>query len=103
LLRATKRRYSMFARRRPLARAAVVGGTAYYAGKKGAQSAQREADQNAQIAELQDQQYQQQAAAPAAPEKDPMETLKELAALHEQGVLTDAEFEIQKTKILQSM
>jgi membrane protease subunit (stomatin/prohibitin family) len=93
----------MFARRRPLARAAVVGGTAYYAGKKGAQSAQREADQNAQIAELQDQQYQQQAAAPAAPEKDPMETLKELAALHEQGVLTDAEFEIQKTKILQSM
>jgi putative oligomerization/nucleic acid binding protein len=93
----------MFARRRPLARAAVVGGTAYYAGKKGAQSAQREADQNAQIAELQDQQYQQQAAAPAAPAKDPMETLKELAALHEQGVLTDAEFEIQKTKILQTM
>jgi hypothetical protein len=96
----------MFARRRPLARAAVVGGTAYYAGKKGAQSAQREADQNAQIAELQEQQYQQQAAVPAAPAepaKDPMETLKELAALHEQGVLTDAEFEIQKTKILQSM
>ncbi len=32
-----------------------------------------------------------------------MEQLKELAALHEQGVLTDAEFETQKTKILQSM
>ena len=94
----------MFARRRPLARAAVVGGTAYYAGKKGAQSAQREADQNAQIAELQEQQYQQQAAAAAAPPaKDPMEQLKELAALKEQGILTDAEFEIQKTKILQSM
>jgi hypothetical protein len=95
---------AMFARRRPLARAAVVGGTAYYAGKKGAQSAQREADQNAQIAELQEQQYQQQApAAPAAPAKDPMQQLKDLASLRDQGVLTDAEFEIQKTKILQSM
>jgi hypothetical protein len=94
----------MFARRRPLARAAVVGGTAYYAGKKGAQSAQREADQNAQIAELQQQQYQQPPPPePAAPAKDPMEQLKDLAALRDQGVLTDAEFEIQKTKILQSM
>jgi Short C-terminal domain len=94
----------MFARRRPLARAAVVGGVAYHAGKKGAQSAQSEADQNAQIAELQAQQYQQAPpAAPAAPAKDPMEQLKDLAALRDQGVLTDAEFEIQKTKILQSM
>jgi Short C-terminal domain len=90
-------------RRRPLARAAVVGGTAYYAGKKGAQSAQREADQSASIEELQAQQYQAAPPEPAAPAKDPMEQLKELAALHEQGVLTDAEFEIQKTKILQSM
>jgi len=97
----------MFARRRPLARAAVVGGTAYYAGKKGAQSAQREADQSARIEELEAQQYQQQQYAappePAAPAKDPMEQLKDLAALRDQGVLTDAEFEIQKTKILQSM
>jgi hypothetical protein len=94
----------MFARRRPLARAAVVGGTAYYAGKKGAQSAQREADQSARIDELEAQQYAAAPPAePAAPAKDPMEQLKELAALHEQGVLTDAEFEIQKTKILQSM
>lgn len=95
---------SIFARRRPLARAAVVGGAAYYAGKKGAERSQREADQDAQIQDLQAQQYEQAPeAAPAAPAKDPMEQLKELAALHEQGVLTDAEFEIQKTKILQSM
>jgi hypothetical protein len=95
----------MFARRRPLARAAVVGGTAYYAGKKGAQSAQREADQTARIDDLEAQQYQQQAPPPeaVAPAKDPMEQLKDLAALRDQGVLTDAEFEIQKTKILQSM
>jgi hypothetical protein len=53
---------SIFMRRRPLARAAVVGGAAYYAGKRGAENAQREADQNAQIADLQQQQmYQQQA------------------------------------------
>jgi hypothetical protein len=93
----------MFVRRRPLARAAIVGGTAYYAGKKGAQSAQREADQEARLQDLETQQYQAEPAAPAAPAKDPMEQLKQLAALHEQGVLTDAEFEIQKTKILQSM
>jgi len=87
-------------RRRPLARAAVVGGTAYVAGRAGAKAGANQAAEQ--------QQYAEPAPAPAAPEpaapaKDPMEQLKELAALHEQGVLTDAEFEIQKTKILQSM
>jgi Short C-terminal domain len=37
-------------------------------------------------------------AAPAGP--DPIEQLKELGALHEQGILTDAEFAAQKAKIL---
>jgi hypothetical protein len=88
-------------------RAAVVGGTAYYAGKKGAEHAQQEADQNAAIADLQAQQYQQQAA-PAAPagggmSEDSIAKLQQLAQLHEQGVLTDAEFEVQKQKILQGM
>ena len=92
----------MFARRRPLARAAVVGGAAYYGGKKRAEGQMREEDQEARLQELEAQQYAQQAP-PAAPEKDPMEQLKDLAALRDQGVLTDAEFEIQKTKILQSM
>ncbi len=32
-----------------------------------------------------------------------MEKLKELGALHDQGILTDTEFEIQKQKILQAM
>ena len=46
--------------------------------------------------------YQQPppAAAPAAPAADPIEQLKELAALKQQGVLTDAEFAAQKAKIL---
>ncbi len=84
-------------RRRPLARAAVVGGTAYVAGKAGAKAGANQAAEQQQYAEP------APAPAPAEPAKDPMEQLKELAALHEQGVLTDAEFEIQKTKILQSM
>ena len=97
---------SIFMRRRPLARAAVVGGTAYYAGKKGAERSQREADQNAQIEEVQAQ--QQYAAAPppqagGGMSQDAMEQLQKLAELHEQGILTDAEFEVQKQKILQGM
>lgn len=98
----------MFARRRPLARAAVVGGVAYHAGKKGAQTSQREADQEARIEELEAQQSQPQAA-PAAPaasggmSEDSMAKLQQLAELHSQGILTDAEFEVQKQKILQGM
>ena len=37
-------------------------------------------------------------AAPPAP--DPIAQLKELAALHDQGILTDAEFAAQKAKLL---
>lgn len=95
-------------RRRPLLGAAVVGGVAYHAGKRGQQSRDQEADQNAQIADLQAQQQQQQyqqappQAAPAA-EEDPMAKLTQLKSLLDQGVLTQAEFDFQKTKILQSM
>jgi hypothetical protein len=96
-------------RRRPLLGAAVVGGVAYHAGKKRNQAAQQEADQNAQLADLQAQQQQQQyqqappQAAPAAAEEDPMAKLTQLKGLLDQGVLTQAEFDFQKTKILQSM
>lgn len=41
-------------------------------------------------------------AAAAAPARDPIEQLKELAALKEQGILTDDEFAAQKAKILGS-
>ena len=95
-------------RRRPLMRAAVVGGTAYYAGKKVSQGRQAEADQNAQIADLQAQQQQQQYAAPAPPaaaptQEDSIEKLKQLKDLLDQGVLTQAEFDLEKQKILQNM
>jgi hypothetical protein len=37
---------------------------------------------------------------PAAPEPDRIQQLKDLAALKEQGILTDEEFAVQKAKIL---
>ena len=46
----------MMRRRRPLARAAMVGGAAYYAGKKGSERQQREQDQEYRIQELEAQQ-----------------------------------------------
>jgi hypothetical protein len=45
----------------------------------------------------------EQSAAPAAappPAADPIQQLKELGRLHEQGVLTDEEFAQQKAKLL---
>ena len=56
-------------------------------------------------AQQEDQQYaqQQQAAPPpppAAPARDTVAQLKDLAELKSQGILSDAEFEAQKAKIL---
>ena len=102
-------------RRRPLARAAVVGGVAYHAGKKGAQNAANEQAQNEEIAELQAQQAQQQYAPPpqqyappppAAPaaagagSDDMVAQLTNLKSLLDQGILTQAEFDMQKQKLL---
>ena len=41
-----------------------------------------------------------EAPAPAAPQADTIQQLKDLAALREQGVLTDEEFAAQKAKVL---
>ncbi len=83
-------------------RAAVVGGGAYVVGKKVAQSKQHTADQDAQLAAGQ-QAPQAPQAAPAASEDDKMAQLKQLKELLDSGVLTQAEFDAQKQKILQSM
>jgi len=110
-------------RRRPLMRAAVVGGGAYMAGKHVARKqeaeAQYAADQDARISNLEQQQqgyqqppqdqyqqapqdqYQQApppAAAPAA-SSSMIDQLNQLAALHQQGVLTDDEFAAAKAKL----
>jgi hypothetical protein len=42
----------------------------------------------------------QVARAVPAPQRDPVRDLKELAALHESGVLTDAEFSAAKSRLL---
>jgi len=100
----------MFRRRRPLLRAAAVGGGAYIAGKRVAQnSADRQAQEGSQddrISDLEQQQGggQQQAAPAAAPQGGPdtpiAEQLKQLSGLHEDGSLTDEEFAAAKKKLL---
>ncbi len=84
--------------------AALVGGTAAVAHHAGRRS-QANQDQNAsQDAAIDDMQQQQAApAAPAAsagPSQEGLDKLKELAQLHDQGILTDEEFALQKAKIL---
>ena len=94
-----------FMRRRPLLRAAVVGGAAYHAGKRVQEGREEDYDRDARIAELEAQQAQMQPAPPpqAAPQVDMVEQLEKLAKLKEQGILTDAEFEVQKAKVLAGM
>jgi Short C-terminal domain len=92
----------MFMRRRPLLRAAAVGGGAYYMGKRHAEAQGQEAYQDQQIDALQS---QQAAAAPAPAASggvsaEAVERLKQLGELHEQGVLTDDEFAAQKQRVL---
>jgi Short C-terminal domain len=92
----------MFMRRRPLLRAAAVGGGAYYMGKRRAEGEQDEASQDQRIGDLESQ--QQAPATAAAPSggisSDAMQKLQELGKLHEQGILTDDEFTTQKERLL---
>lgn len=89
-----------------LLRAAIVGGAAYHVGKRVQTSRDQDAAQQQQIDELQAQQAQQQyqaAPAPAPSEEDNMAKLAQLKSLLDQGVLTQAEFDVQKQKILMTM
>ena len=88
---------------RGVARTAVVAGTATAVSNRvSRRQAERWYGQ-----EEQQQAYQEPApaaAAPppaAAPQEDPLEQLKKLGELRDAGVLTEAEFEVQKEKILQ--
>ena len=87
---------------RGMARTAVVAGTATAVSNRvSRRQAQRWGAQDSAA-------YEEQAAAapppPAPPPADPMdaklEQLKSLGELHAQGVLTDAEFEAQKSRLL---
>jgi Short C-terminal domain len=115
----------MMRRRRPLLRAAAVGGGAYMVGKHNAQrqaeAEQYQQDQDARISNLEAQQqgsyqdpsYQQPAyqQAPPAPQPPPapaaasspmIDQLNQLATLHQQGILSDDEFAAAKAKLLGS-
>ena len=98
----------MFRRRRPLMRAAVVGGGAYMAGKHMARSADQraatEADQDDRISSLEQQQARPRIRLRPRPRRRPgpsmTDQLQQLATLHQQGVLSDEEFAAAKAKLL---
>ena len=88
---------------RGIARTAAIAGTATAVSNRVSRRQQN------RWAQQEDQQYAQQqpqyAPAPqaaAAPARDPVAQLKDLAELKSQGILTDAEFDAQKAKILAS-
>lgn len=88
-------------RRRPLMRAAMVGGVAYQAGKRVEGGQEREAEQEARLESLEGQQAAPPAPAqPAGMSDSTINQLKELGQLHDSGVLTDDEFQAQKQKLL---
>ena len=104
----------MMMRRRPLLRAAAVGGSAYLVGKR---AGQRNADQPedrvgvpgrrqpvqrqpVQRDRRQGGQAEPAQAAPSAAAASIPDQLNRLSALHDQGSLTDAEFASAKSKLL---
>jgi hypothetical protein len=78
---------------RGVARTAVIAGTATAVSNR---VSRRQANRWAQ----EDQGPYDEPAAAAPPAADPLEELKKLGELKAAGVLTDAEFEAQKAKIL---
>ena len=87
----------LIGRRRPLLRAAMVGGAGYAVGKRRAEAAEQDAA------------TQQSEAPPAqAPsagesgmsEMERIDALKKLGELHDSGVLTDEQFEAEKAKLI---
>jgi hypothetical protein len=87
---------------RGVARTAMIAGTATAVSNR---VSRRQGNRWAQQEQQQDDQYQRDqepapAPAPAAPAADPLAQLKQLGELRAQGVLTDAEFETQKARIL---
>jgi myosin heavy subunit len=91
-------------RRRPLLRAAVVGGGAYAAGRAHARNqaevADREADQEARLGSLESQQVPAQRPGQAPPESSMTDQLSELSRMHDSGVLTDEEFAAAKARLI---
>lgn len=90
-------------RRRPLMRAAMVGGVAYHAGKRVQEGRDEDYERDARLEQLEAQQAQGSGGGGGGMTDNTIEQLGKLGQLHEQGVLTDAEFEVQKQKLLQGL
>jgi len=83
-----------------MARTAVIAGTATSVSNRvSRRQANRWAEQDAS-AYPQEQQYAPPPPAPAAGGEDRVQQLKDLAALKDQGVLTEQEFAAEKARIL---
>ncbi len=80
---------------RGMARTAVVAGTATAVSNRVSRR------QGERWQRQEEQQYQQQyAEAPPPPEVDPVARLKELAALRDEGILTEEEFAAEKARAM---
>lgn len=86
-----------FRRRRPLMRAAIVGGGAYVAGKKIQQGRDQDAGEDAGP-DVED--APQAAPAAGGISDQTIEQLEKLGELKKQGILTQEEFDEQKQKLL---
>ena len=85
---------------RGMARTAVVAGTATAVSNR---VSRRQANRWAQQGSYPQQQYAEpepQYAPPPEPEADPVQQLRELAKLRDDGILTEEEFAAEKRKIL---
>jgi hypothetical protein len=87
-------------RRRPLLGAAMIGGTAYVAGKRRQDAAYREGDQEARLDELEAQQQPAPPPTAAGGGTDVVGQLQQLSELKQSGVLSDEEFDAAKRKLL---
>jgi Short C-terminal domain len=87
-----------FARRRPLLRAAAVGGVAYMGSKAGTNRAMQQ--QQGGGAPPPEPAPAPAPAAPTAGANDRIAQLQQLASLHESGALTDEEFAAAKAQVL---
>jgi hypothetical protein len=89
-------------RRRPLMRAAMVGGVGYAAGRHGQRAGEREDDQEQRLEQLESSQGPPAVPPAPAPAPDLVGRLKELAELKESGALSQQEFDAAKAKLLAS-
>jgi hypothetical protein len=87
---------------RGIARTAAIAGTATAVSNRVSRRQQNRWSQQdqPQYAPQQQPQQQQYAPPPAAPARDQVAQLKDLAELKSQGILTEAEFDAQKARIL---